>query len=197
MIKALIGSILITVLVLAYTYLTIPAMPTIDARPTIIPFEYQPVPVYTARYTVKDEELDEPKTWNAPTVTPVVEAEARYSLTADERDLIERVVEAEAAGQPEIGLKAVAQCILIACEDDGIRPAEAIKKYKYAKPRPEAGQATKDAVSAVFDDGETVTDEPIKYFYNPNLVSSQWHESQIYTMTVGGHRFFCERKGDI
>ena len=64
----------------------------------------------------------------------------------------------------------VAQCILNACEIDGIRPAEAVKKYVYAKARPEPSDSVKDAVEAVFDKGETVTDEPIIYFYAPGKV---------------------------
>ena len=31
------------------------------------------------------------------------------------------------------------------------------------------------------------------YFYNPALVTSDWHESQIFVAEVGGHRFFAER----
>ena len=32
----------------------------------------------------------------------------------------------------------------------------------------------------------------ILYFYAPALVSSEWHESQTYVCTIGGHRFFGE-----
>lgn len=48
-------------------------------------------------------------------------------------------------------------------------------------------------VAAVFDRGETVVDEPILYFYNPALVTSDFHESQIFVIEEGGHRFFTER----
>lgn len=43
------------------------------------------------------------------------------------------------------------------------------------------------------DQGETVVDEPILYFYNPALVTSDFHESQIFVIEEGGHRFFAER----
>lgn len=36
------------------------------------------------------------------------------------------------------------------------------------------------------------TDAEILYFYAPALVSSEWHESQTYVCTIGGHRFFEE-----
>lgn len=41
--------------------------------------------------------------------------------------------------------------------------------------------------------GETVVDEPVLYFYNPAIVESEWYESQIFVIEVGGHRFFAER----
>jgi hypothetical protein len=118
----------------------------------------------------------------------------RYSLTEAERDLIERVVMAESGGESYKGQMLVAQCILNACEIDGIRPAEVIRKYVYAKARPEPSDSVKRAVSAVFDEGEQVTDEPIVYFYAPALVRSEFHESQIFAIEEGGHKFFCRKE---
>ena len=118
----------------------------------------------------------------------------RYSLTEAERDLIERVVMAESGGESYKGQMLVAQCILNACEIDGIRPAKVIKKYVYAKARPEPSDSVKRAVSAVFDKGETVTDEPIVYFYAPKIVKSEFHESQIFAIEEGGHKFFCRKE---
>ena len=119
---------------------------------------------------------------------------ARYSLTPQERDLVERVVMAEAGGESYKGQMLVCQCILNACEIDGIRPAKVIKKYVYAKARPEPSDSVKRAVSAVFDKGEQVTDEPIVYFYAPALVRSEFHESQIFCLREGGHKFFCRKE---
>jgi spore germination cell wall hydrolase CwlJ-like protein len=117
----------------------------------------------------------------------------RYNLTGAERDLVERVVMAESGGESYKGQMLVAQCILNACEIDGISPAKVIKKYVYAKARPKPSDSVKRAVSAVFDKGEQVTDEPIVYFYAPALVRSEFHESQIFAIEEGGHRFFVER----
>ena len=119
-------------------------------------------------------------------------ATIRYALTAAERDTVERVVMAEAGAEPYEGQIAVAQCILNACERENMRPDEIVIKYQYTDMRPEPTDAVKAAVSAVFDYGETVTDREILYFYAPALVESEWHESQEYVMTVGGHRFFEE-----
>ena len=119
-------------------------------------------------------------------------ATVRYELTAAERDTVERVVMAEAGAEPFEGQIAVAQCILNACEHENMCPDEIVTEYQYTDKRPDPTDEVKAAVSAVFDDGETVTDREILYFYAPALVESKWHESQTYTMTIGGHRFFEE-----
>jgi N-acetylmuramoyl-L-alanine amidase len=118
----------------------------------------------------------------------------RYNLTETERDLIERVVMAESGGESYKGQMLVCQCILNACEIDGIRPAKVIKKYAYAKSRPEPSDSVKRAVSAVFDKGETVTDEAIVYFYAPKMVRSEFHESQRFVVEEGNHKFFCAKE---
>ena len=128
----------------------------------------------------------------AETVEPT-EPAVRYPLTDAERDVVERVVMAEAGGESFEGQMLVAQCILNAAEKRGVDPSEAVILYSYTKSRPDPTQRVKDAVAAVFDRGETVVDEPILYFYNPALVTSDFHESQIFVIEEGGHRFFAER----
>lgn len=116
----------------------------------------------------------------------------RYSITDAERWEIASTLTAEAVGEPYAGKIAVAQCILQACEDDQIRPIEAIKKYGYSKHRPDPCEEALEAVQAVFDFGQVATTEPIKYFYAPARVRSNWHESQGYVMTINNHKFFKE-----
>lgn len=123
-----------------------------------------------------------------PTATP-----ARYQLSASERDTVERVVMAEAGGESFAGQMLVAQCILNAAEKEGVQPSEAVVIYSYTSSRPDPTQSVKDAVAAVFDRGEVAIDALVMYFYNPALVTSDWHESQIFVAEVGGHRFFAER----
>lgn len=120
--------------------------------------------------------------------------EKRYDLTDAERWTVASVVTAEAIGEPFAGKIAVAQCILQACEDDGIRPDEAVVKYKYAPTRPDPTDEALEAVAAVFDFGQVATKEPIKYFYAPARVYSAWHESQDFAIEINNHRFFAERK---
>ncbi len=116
----------------------------------------------------------------------------RYELTNAERLLVAQVVMAEASGEPYAGKVAVAQCILNACELNDIRPAAAVSKYKYATGRPEPSQEAWDAVSAVFDRGFVVANEPILYFYNPKKVDASFHESQVFVIEINNHRFFKE-----
>ncbi|WP_339060053.1 hypothetical protein [Tepidibacillus marianensis] len=141
--------------------------------------------------TIMPAVIEEPTA--TPIVTPELEEPVRYELTAEERDLIERVVTAEAVGEPFAGQIAVAQCILNACEKDGIRPLEVLTKYKYTKSRPEPEGTVPEAVAAVFDDGWYVTTEPILYFYAPDRATSDWHESQNFVIEINGHRFFTEK----
>ena len=130
-------------------------------------------------------ELEEPEEPAKP--------ERRYPLTETERDLVERVVMAEAAGEGFDGQRLVAQCILNTAEAMDLRPDEVVTApNQYAAPAEEASQEVREAVSAVFDEGDMVTEEPIQWFYAPRYVSSPWHESKVFVLEHGGHRFFQE-----
>lgn len=138
-----------------------------------------------------------------PTVTTTTTTTAKptettkgpyYPLTDWERDLVERVVMAEAGGEPYLGQKAVAQCILNASLLQRTTPAKVVTTLRYTKARPDPTESVKQAVSAVFDDGATVFDRDVVYFYAPKLATSTWHESQVYVVTIGCHRFFKEAR---
>lgn len=130
---------------------------------------------------------------NATEIPEPTEAPVRFYLSASERDTVERVVMAKSGGESFEGQMLVAQCILNAAEKEGVQPSEAVVIYSYTSNRPDPTQSVKDAVAAVFDRGEVAIDAPVMYFYNPALVTSDWHESQIFVAEVGGHRFFAER----
>lgn len=130
---------------------------------------------------------------NATEIPEPTEAPVRFYLSASERDTVERVVMAESGGESFEGQMLVAQCILNAAEKEGVQPSEAVVIYSYTSNRPDPTQSVKDAVAAVFDRGEVAIDAPVMYFYNTALVTSDWHESQIFVAEVGGHRFFAER----
>lgn len=157
--------------------------------------------------TAQTEETDKPEPVEArvvqydPPPEPMPEVDVsemettatRYALTDAERDIVERVVMAEAGGEGYDGQRLVAQCILNTAEAMDLRPdAVVTAPNQYASPANEASQEVKEAVSAVFDDGDMVTDEPIRWFYNDKLVYSEWHEGKRFVMYFGNHKFFAE-----
>ena len=143
-------------------------------------------------YGVSVLQIDKPSEQSEPSEPSKPEQTVRYELSDAERTVVEQVVMAEAGGEPYDGQVAVAQCILAACEKDGIVPSEAVEEYGYTSNRCEPSESVVEAVSSVFDRGDTVVDEPIIYFYAPDRVESSWHESQVYVITIGNHRFFKE-----
>lgn len=116
----------------------------------------------------------------------------RYPLTDEERVIVQAVVAAEAKGESFDGQCLVAQCILNTAEALNISPASVVlAPNQYAPPSYSDGYMVADAVSAVFDNGYTVTNEPIRYFYAPKYCYSAWHEGSLnFVLEHGGHRFF-------
>lgn len=115
-----------------------------------------------------------------------------FMLNNEERRIAECIVMGEAGGESYKGQMLVAQCLLNACLEDGLQPSEVRTAYKYSGWNEHPSESVKKAVSAVFDLGEQVTDEPVKYFYAPKHCNSSWHETQTFVIEVGGHRFFKE-----
>lgn len=116
-----------------------------------------------------------------------------FNLTDYERWVVECMVMGESGGEPYEGQVLIAQCILNACLKDNIQPSEVKTAYKYSGWKENPTKSVKKAVSAVFDLGEKIVDEPILYFYAPLLCQSKWHETQIFVVEFGGHRFFKEK----
>lgn len=125
------------------------------------------------------------------------ESKSEIELSDYDRWFIECVVAGEAGGELYDGQRAVAQCIYNAMLKDDLTPQEVKINYQYAGWKEglydadrKAWQSVHDAVSAVFDNDDFVTDEPILYFYNPAYGRSEWHEAQNLAFELGGHRFF-------
>lgn len=106
-------------------------------------------------------------------------------------DTVLGVIAAEAADQPYEGQMAVAQCIMTTAERRGVTPEEVVlTPGQYAEPNMERIEAVRAAGEAVLIRGERVVDEPIEYFYEPDLCRSDWHESLTFVTEIGDHRFF-------
>lgn len=117
-------------------------------------------------------------------------ADSPYILTDSERTLVERAVMTEAGGECFEGMMMIAQCIMDAAVTYDKDIAAVIDDYQICTYKTGVSQDVKDAVIAVFDYGERVTDEMADVWYAPAVTYSSWHEAQTYVATIGGHKFF-------
>lgn len=114
-----------------------------------------------------------------------------YTLTDEDRMGVERIVMCEAGGEGSKGQMMVAQCILTGLRRYDFTLDEYISYYKVMSTSyDKVTDEVRESVSRVFDDGERVIDQDVDLWYNPALVTSEWHEEQEYITTVGSHRFF-------
>ena len=116
-------------------------------------------------------------------------------LTQEECDMLVTVILAECRGEEVMGQIAVAQCIRDMMEYSGASAVDVISKYGYATEilapvSEETRDIAKDVITKVFVQGVRATPYRILFFYNPDVVKSEWHESQKYVMTLGRHKFF-------
>ena len=120
--------------------------------------------------------------------------EPYYPLTEDERDLVERVVAAEARGEKIETQMAVAQTILNRAETRGQTVTEVCTAaYQFAKPyHGEVSEKTQDAVRFVFDDGAKVFDK-VTHFYATWIDPPYWTESKEFKGEIGGVRFYADK----
>lgn len=124
-----------------------------------------------------------------------------FSLTLEERILVESIVAGESGIEPYEGKVAVASCILNACLLENKRPEEIQFMYEYCGWKPikefeseclkaygntDLADEVREAVSQVFDKGEVLSNE-ILWFCSSY---SKWHESQRFVVEIGNHRFF-------
>lgn len=115
-----------------------------------------------------------------------------YPISAEDRHVLECIVQGEAGGESLEGKMWVATCLLNAMKREGGASASYIRtQYQYAGWNENVSDETVTAVSRVFDDGELMHDS-VLWFYAPKGVSSiPWHESQNHVATVGNHKFFA------
>lgn len=118
--------------------------------------------------------------------------EKRYALTDEELRLVCGIVMREAGGESYEGKMAVAQCILNQCEYENTRPAGVA--WKFASPCESWSGDVLEAATAVFHEGQTVTEDKILWFYAPAESAGTFHNTQRFVVEIGGHRFFAEKE---
>ncbi len=113
------------------------------------------------------------------------------AFTCDsERELIERVVAAEARGEEYIGMVAVAQTIKDRGDLWGMTYTEVVKApNQYAPPyKGNVSEEVKQAVSDVFDNGYRAFEEPITHFHSGS--EPYWASEKVNRGTIGRHKFY-------
>lgn len=118
-----------------------------------------------------------------------ISEEATEVIPIEERELVTRVVAAEARGQGIDGMMAVAQVIKDRSELWDMTPTQVVTSPgQFAQPY--SGTLTSDmhhAVSQVFDAGVVVFEEPVTHFYSG--ATPYWAEYKINRGTIRDHTF--------
>lgn len=122
--------------------------------------------------------------------------ELYWPLTAEERDLVERVVAAEARGESIEGQMAVAQTIMDRCTTRNQSITEVCTApAQFAEPYSgEISEKTQDAVSFVFDKGEKVFRLVTHFYAWEEITPPYWTAKKDYVGEIGGHRFYADRQ---
>jgi len=112
------------------------------------------------------------------------------SLTPAERELICRVVAAEARGEDLQGQMAVAQTILDRAELWNMTPAEVVQAPgQYAYPyQGEIPDSVKLAVANVFDGGIRIFQDPVTHFHSGP--EPYWAADKVNRGSIGRHQFY-------
>ena len=149
--------------------------------------ELKAAPVLQAQVPTDDEE----------------EPECSMRLTPQERAWVERVVMAEARGEPWEGQVAVAQVIRDRVRHPGF-PDSVIgvltQCNQFAEPYENTISAdVKEAVRYVFDFGSSIFPGTLLYFMNPRKASpkgADWiRSSNVLKVIIGNHEFYGMREG--
>ncbi len=130
-----------------------------------------------------------------PTDAEPEEVEPYFPLTDEERELVERVVAAEARGESIECQMAVAQTILdrVVSREQSITEV-CTAKYQFASPyQGEVSEKTQDAVFLVFDNGAKVFDK-VTHFYASHLIDPPyWTESKEFKGEINSVRFYADK----
>lgn len=152
--------------------------------------------IFSTLPTGEAEVYIEPTEVVIPTDAEPQEVEPYFPLTDEERDLVERVVAAEARGEKIETQMAVAQTIMDRCTTRGQTITQVCTApYQFAAPyQGEISEKTQDAVRFVFDDGAKVFDK-VTHFYATWIDPPYWTESKEFKGELNGVRFYADKEG--
>lgn len=111
-------------------------------------------------------------------------------LTDEARDIVERVVAAEARGEDLQGMMAVAQVIKDRSDLWDMHPVDVVfAEGQFARPyEGEISDEVKLAVANIFDGGMRVFDEPTTHFYSGK--EPYWADEKVNRGSIGCHKFY-------
>jgi hypothetical protein len=113
-------------------------------------------------------------------------------MTEEDLDIAERLVMGEAGTMGFYGCCLVAQAIRDTYFYGHFKSIESVRTgYGYdGKLKYKPNAAAKKAVKYILQEGHSVIQHRILYFYNPRLCASDFHEKQNYLLTYKDVRFF-------
>ncbi len=124
-------------------------------------------------------------------LVPQLSPQNYYPLTPAERDLVERIVAAEARGEPIDGMAAVAQAIRDRAVTWGMTITE-VCLYPGQLSYPYQGEISQEviqAVWAIFDEGMSVLEVPTTHFHLED-VEPYWTSDKVSRGKIGRHKFW-------
>ena len=116
-----------------------------------------------------------------------------YIITDEERELIEKVVAAEARGESIECMMAVAQVIRDRCitREQSVTEVLTAPNQFSAPYDGKVADRIKDAVAFTFDEGHSTFEYPATHFYASHLIDPpDWTESMEYLGEIDGVSFF-------
>lgn len=116
-------------------------------------------------------------------------------LSDEDRKLCGSIIATEAGYQNEVSQILVAQSIYNRMKEKDVSIQKAVRG-EYANKNKKSDDQINEVINMVFDQGRGVTDENVKWFYNPDLCKSSFHEHQKFIVEIGGHRYFGTNDGN-
>lgn len=164
---------------------------------TLVINSYITVPTVVKAASVQDEGATKVSTrqFAIDTKKDISSFKEEQEMTKAEKNLLARLVHAEAKGEPYAGKVAVADVVLNRVEEQGF--PDTLEEVIYQKNAFEPVQNGSINQSADHDSNKAVEEalennkenENLLYFYNPETATSDWILTRQVVKTIGNHAF--------
>lgn len=164
---------------------------------TLVISSYISVPTVAKAATVGTEDVSNVSTrkFAIDTKKDISSFKEEQEMTKAEKNLLARLVHAEAKGEPYAGKVAVADVVLNRVEDEGfpdtlnevIYQKNAFEPVQNGSINQAADQESNEAVEEALENNNE--NEDLLYFYNPETATSDWILTRQVVKTIGNHAF--------